>query len=63
MKNVIAATPLLDALVAFSRLYLYVHFLNDIPGATVLGILIAEVTFRCCGRLLNQCRLPYLNRL
>ena len=39
----IAAIPL-AALIAFSRLYLYVHFPTDILGAAVLGVAIGLVT-------------------
>ena len=41
-----AAIPL-AALIAFSRLYLYVHFPTDILGAAVLGVGIGLVT--CAG--------------
>lgn len=39
-----AAIPL-AALIAFSRLYLYVHFPSDILGGIVLGILIGSAVF------------------
>ena len=39
----LAAIPL-AALIAFSRLYLYVHFPNDILAAAVLGVGIGLVT-------------------
>ena len=39
----LAAIPL-AALIAFSRLYLYVHFPTDILGAAVLGVGIGLVT-------------------
>ena len=48
-----AAIPL-AALIAFSRLYLYVHFPSDILGATVLGVAIGELTFRWGGRVLEK---------
>ena len=35
------------ALIAFSRLYLYVHFPSDVLGAAALGIGIGVLTFRC----------------
>lgn len=44
-----AAIPL-AALIAFSRLYLYVHFPSDILGAVALGVAIGELTFRQGGR-------------
>ena len=36
----------LAALIAFSRLYLYVHFPSDVLAAAVLGIVIGEVSVR-----------------
>lgn len=44
-----AAIPL-AALIAFSRLYLYVHFPSDILAAAVLGVAIGELTYRFGGR-------------
>ena len=40
-----AAIPL-AALIAFSRLYLYVHFPSDVLAAVVLGAVIGEVSVR-----------------
>lgn len=40
-----AAIPL-AALIAFSRLYLYVHFPSDVLAAAVLGVLIGKVSDR-----------------
>lgn len=61
LSSVIAATILtlsnkkigfvaipLAALIACSRLYLYVHFPSDILGGIVLGVFIGVVTFFCC---------------
>lgn len=48
-----AAIPL-AALIAFSRLYLYVHFPSDILGAAVLGVVIGVLTFRCGGHRSNH---------
>ena len=48
-----AAIPL-AALIAFSRLYLYVHFPSDILGAAVLGAVIGILTLRCGGRGLEN---------
>lgn len=48
-----AAIPL-AALIAFSRLYLYVHFPSDILGAAALGVAIGELTFRWGGRVLEK---------
>ena len=39
-----AAIPL-AVLIAFSRLYLYVHFPSDVPAAAVLGVMIGELAF------------------
>lgn len=39
-----AAIPL-TALIAFSRLYLYVHFPSDVLAAAVLGVMIGELAF------------------
>ena len=48
-----AAIPL-AVLIAFSRLYLYVHFPSDILGAAVLGVVIGVLTFRCGGTVLEK---------
>ena len=48
-----AAIPL-AALIAFSRLYLYVHFPSDVFAAAVLGIAIGELVFRYGTRLLTR---------
>ena len=47
-----AAIPL-AALIAFSRLYLYVHFPSDVLAAAVLGVAIGLLTFRCGTRVLR----------
>ena len=39
-----AAIPL-ASLIAFSRLYLYVHFPSDVLAAAVLGVMIGELAF------------------
>ena len=39
-----AAIPL-AALIAFSRLYLYVHFPSDVLAAAVPGVMIGELAF------------------
>ena len=44
----------LAALIAFSRLYLYVHFPSDILGAAALGVAIGELTFHWGGRALEK---------
>lgn len=46
-----AAIPL-AALIAFSRLYLYVHFPSDVLAAAVLGIAIGEVSLRYGTRII-----------
>lgn len=47
-----AAIPL-AALIAFSRLYLYVHFPSDVLAAAVLGVLIGKVSDRVRMHLIN----------
>ena len=47
-----AAIPL-AALIAFSRLYLYVHFPSDVLAAAVLGVAIGLLAFRCGTRVLR----------
>lgn len=47
-----AAIPL-AALIAFSRLYLYVHFPSDVLAAAVLGIVIGEVSDRVGMHIIN----------
>lgn len=46
-----AAIPL-AALIAFSRLYLYVHFPSDVLAAAVLGVVIGEISVRCGSRVI-----------
>ena len=48
-----AAIPL-AVLIAFSRLYLYVHFPSDVLAAAVLGVAIGALTFRFGGRWLDR---------
>ena len=47
-----AAIPL-AALVAFSRLYLYVHFPSDVLAAAVLGVAIGALVYRFGSRALE----------
>lgn len=47
-----AAIPL-AALIAFSRLYLYVHFPSDVLAAAVLGMVIGEVSVRTGTHIVN----------
>lgn len=42
------------ALIAFSRLYLYVHFPSDVFGATIIGLAIAFAIFNVSGRFLTE---------
>lgn len=44
----------LAVLIAFSRLYLYVHFPSDVLTAAVLGVFLGEISFRCGGNLLER---------
>ncbi len=48
-----AAIPL-AALIAFSRMYLYVHFPSDIAGAICIGLLQAFSVLRFGGRALDM---------
>lgn len=48
-----AAIPL-AALIAFSRLYLYVHFPSDVLAAAVLGVVIGELVFRYGWRAMEK---------
>ena len=48
-----AAIPL-AALIAFSRMYLYVHFPSDIAGAICIGLLLAFSVLRFGGRALDM---------
>ena len=43
----------LSLLIAFSRLYLYVHFPSDVLAAAVLGVLIGKVSDRVGMHLIN----------
>ena len=47
-----AAIPL-AALIAFSRLYLYVHFPSDVAGAAGIGLLLAFAVLCFGGRALD----------
>ena len=47
-----AAVPL-AALIAFSRLYLYVHFPSDVLAAAVLGVVIGEVSCQMGIHIIN----------
>lgn len=48
-----AAIPV-AVLIAFSRLYLYVHFPSDILGGAILGVLIGVCTYVWGGKLLEK---------
>lgn len=48
-----AAIPL-AALIAFSRLYLYVHFPSDVLAGAVLGVVIGMLVYRWGGKALEQ---------
>ena len=48
------AAILLAALIAFSRLYLYVHFPSDVLGGAILGVLIGYFTFIAGGRFFER---------
>lgn len=44
---------ILAALIAFSRIYLYVHYPLDVIGGILLGLLCAKVTLLVCNRRKN----------
>ncbi len=48
-----AAIPV-AVLIAFSRLYLYVHFPSDILGGAVMGVFIGVCTYLLGGKLLEK---------
>ena len=56
-----AAIPL-AALIAFSRLYLYVHYPTDIIGAAVLGVAIGLVLSRIMRKKVCRLRLNEVSR-
>ena len=43
-------------LIAFSRLYLYVHFPTDVLGGAVMGIIIGVVTFMVGNKIADRIR-------
>lgn len=45
---------ILATLIAFSRLYLYVHFPTDVIGGMILGILIAIFSWNLTGKYFHQ---------
>lgn len=52
---------ILAALIAFSRLYLYVHFPSDVLGGAMLGIVFAAVSIRIVNKIgvkTNERKLP-----
>ena len=46
------------ALIAFSRMYLYVHFPTDIVGGALLGIVIACLTIKITDKYIFKSKLP-----
>lgn len=44
----------LAVLIAFSRLYLYVHFPSDILAGAVVGILIGTAVYYCGGKIFER---------
>ncbi len=48
-----AAIPL-AALIAFSRLYLYVHFPSDVVGAVFIGLIIGITVFYAGGKVADK---------
>lgn len=45
------AAYILAALIAFSRMYLYVHFMTDILGGIVLGVIIGTLSYIMADKL------------
>lgn len=45
-------------LIAFSRMYLYVHFPSDVLAGLIIGVIFAAVTWLIGGRWANRGRLP-----
>lgn len=39
------------ALIAFSRLYLYVHYPSDVISAAAIGVVLGEVVFRVAAAM------------
>lgn len=53
-RNMGIAAFVLAALVAFSRLYLYVHYPSDIIGGALIGVLISVATIYIFNLKLNE---------
>ena len=53
-----AAIPL-AVLIAFSRLYLFVHFPSDVLAAAVMGVIIGEMIFRFGGAMLDRIKVKH----
>ena len=47
-------TYLFASLMAFSRMYLFVHYPTDILGGLVLGILTARIVISLCDKIFDQ---------
>ena len=44
----------LAALIAFSRLYLYVHFPSDVLAGAILGVVIGAMAYSWGGKALEK---------
>lgn len=44
----------LACVVAFSRMYLFMHFPSDVFTGAVLGILIGNIAWKMCGYAKNR---------
>ena len=57
----LAAVPL-AAGIAFSRLYLFVHFPTDVFASIILGIAIGIIVWKFGGRVLSRVHLAWQHR-
>ena len=52
-RKLFATTVVLACLIAFSRMYLYVHYPTDIFGGVIFGSLSAWIGYRCSKKMFN----------
>lgn len=58
-KKIGIPSMILAVLIAFSRLYVGVHYPTDVLGGAILGILYAELAMKGVGNALNRARTSY----